>query len=280
MKVFIIVNLFFFQYQFLFGQQRNNVLDSVEIECYYDLNFKESTLDSNYNSAVFILLIGKNHVSKFTEHSKEIRDAALDTFGIITKEQGMQGGLNFLASLPKSKFNYSIFKSNGILEFNDRLFGVNYTYQEKIEDVMKWKLHSDKKIIANYRCQKATVGYAGREYEAWFTMDIPISEGPYKFTGLPGLIVELYDLKKDYHFKLTYFKKSTLQKPITKPILSEAQVTHQKYLKIRDKAFKNIRISIQNSSVGASVTEDVLMRYEKKMARKDNPMEIYNEKAN
>ncbi|MBB6461751.1 GLPGLI family protein [Flammeovirga kamogawensis] len=280
MRAFVIISLFLLQTQLLFSQQRKIVLDSAEIECYYDLNFKESTLDSNYKESVFVLLIGKNQISKFTEHANEIRDSALDTFGIITKEQGMQGALNFLASLPRSKFKYSIFKSNGDLEFNDRLFGVNYIYHEKVENAMQWELHSDKKIIANYRCQKATVNYAGRDYEAWFTMDVPISEGPYKFTGLPGLVIEVYDTNRDYHFMLTYLQKYEHYKPITKPRISASEVTHQKFLKIRDKAFKNIRISIQNSPVGASITEDVLMRYEKKMARKDNPMEIYNEKAN
>ena len=43
---------------------------------------------------------------------------------------------------------------------------------------------------------------------AWFTSEIPISEGPWKFHGLPGLIVKLHDTKRHYEFELVSFKKN------------------------------------------------------------------------
>ncbi|MEG1650143.1 MAG: GLPGLI family protein, partial [Rikenellaceae bacterium] len=55
----------------------------------------------------------------------------------------------------------------------------------------------------------------GREYEAWFTTEIPISEGPWKFYGLPGLIAKLHDKQKHYSFELIGFQK------ITEPILTK-----------------------------------------------------------
>ena len=58
-----------------------------------------------------------------------------------------------------------------------------------------------------YTCIKATTTWAGRNYTAWFTKEIPISDGPYKFNLLPGLIVELYDDNKHYHFELLGFEK-------------------------------------------------------------------------
>jgi GLPGLI family protein len=50
------------------------------------------------------------------------------------------------------------------------------------------------------------VTYAGRDYKAWFTNEIPVSDGPYKFYGLPGLIVEIEDSKKQYTFELVSYK--------------------------------------------------------------------------
>lgn len=56
-----------------------------------------------------------------------------------------------------------------------------------------WKIHSETKKIDKFSCQKATVSFRGRNYTAWFTEEIPVSFGPWKFQGLPGLILEVYE---------------------------------------------------------------------------------------
>ncbi len=50
--------------------------------------------------------------------------------------------------------------------------------------------------------------YKGREWEAWFTQDIPVQEGPYIFNGLPGLIVEMKDTGNSYEFFFSGLKKT------------------------------------------------------------------------
>lgn len=56
-----------------------------------------------------------------------------------------------------------------------------------------WKLHKETKKIGDFNCQKATIKFRGRNYTAWFTNEIPIRYGPWKFQGLSGLILEVYD---------------------------------------------------------------------------------------
>ncbi len=50
---------------------------------------------------------------------------------------------------------------------------------------------------------KATTEYGGRIWEAWFAPDIPLNEGPYKFAGLPGLIVHVNDSQNHHRFTVT-----------------------------------------------------------------------------
>lgn len=88
-----------------------------------------------------------------------------------------------------------------------------YQYVEPIP-VLKWKISSKKKNIMGYKCQSATVKFRGREYEAWFTSDIPLNFGPWKFQGLPGLILEVMDTKNEYHFIANGIKKITEKKDI------------------------------------------------------------------
>lgn len=91
---------------------------------------------------------------------------------------------------------------------------------------LKWKLESETKKIGNYKCHKATVLIPVseeqlKEFEkskklqtkskttfieimepkertitAWYTQEIPVSQGPDEYWGLPGLILEVNDGKK------------------------------------------------------------------------------------
>ncbi|MBO9563782.1 MAG: GLPGLI family protein [Niastella sp.] len=63
-----------------------------------------------------------------------------------------------------------------------------------------WKILSDKKTIGQYTCQKATGDYGGRKWEVWFAPDLAYQDGPWKLTGLPGLILEAQDSKREVSF--------------------------------------------------------------------------------
>ena len=75
------------------------------------------------------------------------------------------------------------------------------------KDKMDWKLENETKQSAQYTLQKATTNFGGRHWTAWFCKDLNISEGPYKFRGLPGLIFELSDSKDNFNFKLVKSSK-------------------------------------------------------------------------
>nr|WP_264554494.1 GLPGLI family protein [Flavobacterium sp. N1861] len=76
-----------------------------------------------------------------------------------------------------------------------------------------WKLEKGQKEIGSYTCNKATTTYKGRTYTAWYTLEIPLSYGPWKFNGLPGLILEAYDTE----YKIYYFFKN-IEYPLKKEI--------------------------------------------------------------
>jgi GLPGLI family protein len=66
-------------------------------------------------------------------------------------------------------------------------------YKIKEDQKPEWKIQPDKQKIGEYTAQKATTNYGGREWTAWFASDLPFQDGPYKFYGLPGLIVKIED---------------------------------------------------------------------------------------
>jgi len=95
-----------------------------------------------------------------------------------------------------------------------RLTKYNFRYKEDYPIEFNWQLHNEKKKILNYNCQKATCSFRGRNYIAWFTPEIPLKEGPYKFGGLPGLILQISDTKNEYIFTCIGIRKPKNVLPI------------------------------------------------------------------
>lgn len=86
--------------------------------------------------------------------------------------------------------------------FKTDVVGFKQYYLTDTLQKMEWLITSDHRKIANYNCTKALTTFRGRKYEAWYTDDIPINIGPWKFDGLPGVIVKVNDLEKIFNFEL------------------------------------------------------------------------------
>ena len=72
----------------------------------------------------------------------------------------------------------------------------------------KWEVTSETKQILGFNAYKAIGNYRGRTYDVWFTPDIPINNGPWKFDNLPGLIIKVEDEAKEVYFDLVKIQPS------------------------------------------------------------------------
>jgi GLPGLI family protein len=91
----------------------------------------------------------------------------------------------------RDDYGQQYFKDNATQTFKVREFIERkpFVTEEPIPNI-KWEILPNGKKIGRYNCQKAQATFRGREYEVWYTMDIPISVGPWKLQGLPGAILE------------------------------------------------------------------------------------------
>ncbi|WP_312767380.1 GLPGLI family protein [Epilithonimonas sp.] len=107
----------------------------------------------------------------------------------------------------RSNLQFTIEKdlTNQSLIYKSRIGRDNYSYSET--PVFEWKILPETVKIGDYQTQKAETKFGGRTWYAWFTQEIPFQDGPYKFSGLPGLIVKIQDKKGDYSFDLMQTKK-------------------------------------------------------------------------
>ena len=88
-----------------------------------------------------------------------------------------------------------------------------YTYEEPMT-MPEWILHEDTMTVLGYVCKRATTHYRGRDWEVYYTSDIPLSRGPWKLWGLPGLITRATDADHYFLFEMETFKRLINPVPI------------------------------------------------------------------
>lgn len=210
---------------------------TTEYEIRYELDYKYYVEETDRRQESMYLYTG-NEASVFMNHNtakkKEIQERM--------QEMLRSGNINMNeAGYVDSKFDIKFYKDyleNKVWKVMD-IADQDYAYQEEAAP-LTWEISNETKTYEEYEVQKATTSFAGRDYIAWFTMEIPIADGPYVFSGLPGLIVELYDTEEHYKFSLLSVEK--LEEPrewnwtVKKNrLLSKKKVndTKEKYLKTK-----------------------------------------------
>lgn len=122
--------------------------------------------------------------------------------------------------LKSSKRNLWYTKNKSFVTYFE-LFVSNRAYRiYKIEDsipTMQWKLHNETQTIGNMLCYKATTNFRGREWTIWYNPKIPVSQGPWKFYNLPGLLVKATEDEGIFAYTLAEIKTN---QPFEMPDLS------------------------------------------------------------
>ncbi len=192
------------------------ILDKAKYRAYYTLEFSnDTTLVQNRTQAQTILFIGSKYNS-FMDYNAYRKDSVYDA--LVRKEAKSMEIMSEVMSFGKmAKFapyiliNYP--NKNNYTFLQSIVSSEKYKYEDK-NVKLNWNLDNEEKEIQGYRCKKATCDYRGRHYIAWYALDLPISSGPYVFSGLPGLILEISDSKQHYNFKINGFASVKKYDPI------------------------------------------------------------------
>jgi len=153
-----------------------------------------------------------------------------------------------LAEVPRSKlFNVVIIKGD-IFE----IFNTQIKYKTTLEYLpINWKIEN---ITSINNLKKATTTYLGRNWIALYDESIPINDGPFLFSGLPGLIIELQDDQGYFKWKLNsydldYDDKNFIKELIEYKYKSIVDLNSIEFKKIINESFLNPTISIQTAGI-------------------------------
>lgn len=231
----------------------------------YKLTYQVNNKDINSKRSENMLLLRNNKFSVFLSEGTFIDDS-------LSLRQ-RKNEISYDVKAPKTRFFYKILKDDNrdsITVYNE-IFMDNYKYKEG-KNKIRWKVTSDTSVINGLKCQKATTTFSGRFYEAWFTNEIPISDGPYKFSGLPGLIIKISDSKNHYVFELTKQSNVNRSYPNLKPI-KNLYLTKKSIFFKKQKEFKD-NIVTKMSQSGFTLDKKHEKRVKERQKRRNNPIEL------
>lgn len=136
---------------------------------------------------------------------------------------------------------YNIHINGSEVTFTSTIGVDQYNYKEELN--LDWQLKDGSMEILGYACKEATVDYAGRLWTAWYAPDLPFNAGPYKFKGLPGLILKVTDRTGDFDFeaKLMGSKKKA-------PLAYGFHSKSKQLIETTRKEFNNINASYESLS--------------------------------
>lgn len=244
------------------GAEPVDTLDQARLMVLYELTYKPDSTDlSRIGKEKMLLLIG-NKVSWFQSYNKYKVDNHLRKLA----EEGMLGqfwsdptAYNKLYQDNWVHFQFQVFKNfpQGKMTVIERaLFTGTFEYEEN-DPCMAWEYTEDTTTVSGFFTQKAVCRYGGRDWEAWFAPELPYNDGPYKFCGLPGLIIKVVDTRDHYRFELVSVEMLAEAAPILKKQDDNImRTTREKFFKINANARGNGAENVKDRIVSDGNSSD------------------------
>lgn len=248
----------------------NNVVGQNQV-FKYDLTYKPNPLKDSTISEKMILDIDDKSLSVFRTEFERKSDSLIEKTGF-----GLGGKPRFEDQfyIIKKRSDHEIRKS--IQTIYAEIFSI------KINEKLDWQILPEKDKIATFNVQKAKVNYGGRNWTAWFTTEIPIQDGPYVFSGLPGLIVKISDDKNDYNFSLSEIKNGSEKIHYRN---NGSELTWEQFKRLSENYYSDPFARMKSSGLpikvddgnGNAVTPDMKIQTDKtkkQIKENNNPIEI------
>lgn len=194
----------------------------AEIKVSYNYHKKSMLSDGTIveRDVPFILLANKNQ-SKFYCPGTEYKDSLLSTPSGRAKERAMfdAAAAAYAQNRDRSAMDGVVYHSRLYVTkdfaksvsttYDEAGMGECGYYEEPFSEI-DWVINEDStKTVLGYQCVMASTDYHGREWTVWFTPEIPLQDGPWKFCGLQGLVLEASEPSGQHRFSITGIESSS-----------------------------------------------------------------------
>ncbi|AEW20413.1 GLPGLI family protein [Tannerella forsythia] len=187
-------------------------LDDAVFRAVYTFSYKTRPDQTEYAKSDLMYLDMGKKASKFYSRNQEVRDSIRHAAMMknSSPEVAVEAARGYQRGTPHI---YYILQDIKKVRVTTEYVLYGYMYEEPLV-MPKWTILDDTMTFVGYSCRRATTRYLGREWEVYFTTDIPINKGPWKLWGLPGLIVRAEDKDRYFRYELNNFEKQSSSTPI------------------------------------------------------------------
>lgn len=229
----------------------------------YDFEYTKDSINSiTGKDILFLELKGKSSFcfSYYTYQTDSLRSSPngrtvwRELFTAAIRKDGVNA-----TSFPHKRSTFMITKinDNDTILVKDVIDDDIFQYETSKKE-FDWKITDSSKVIKGYESYQATCNYHGREWIVWFTPEIPFNDGPWLFSGLPGLIVEAHD--KDNLFSFILIGLSSNKHPKIDWTGRGKQTNREEFLRNKYKYLKNLN-SVLNAELGIDLSSGKDTRY-------------------
>ena len=203
-------------------------IDEAYLKCQYDYTYVVDTLSGKTAKDWLVLQIGKNMSKSYSYYSMQVDSIFASPDRDVMLRQQINAAIGSKTEWPHKRMKAYVYKNypQGKMTVTDGLLMQDYIYEDTLY-AQNWVIQDSSKLILGHECQKAVCQYRGHCWTAWFAMDIPITDGPWKLCGLPGLIMEATSEDNSHAFKLLGLEKVS-KEPI---VFSKTYVGNNKFEK-------------------------------------------------
>ena len=203
-------------------------IDEAYLKCQYDYTYVVDTLYGKTAKDWLVLQIGKNMSKCYSYYSMQVDSIFASPDRDVILRQQINAAIGSKTEWPHKRMKAYVYKNypQGKMTVTDGLLMQDYIYEDTL-CAQNWVIQDSSKLILGHECQKAVCHYRGHCWTAWFAMDIPITDGPWKLCGLPGLIMEATSEDNSHAFKLLGLERVS-KEPI---VFSKTYVGNNKFEK-------------------------------------------------
>lgn len=210
----------------------SEVLDTTRFVVSYRMLYQQRPESEHPKEDLLLLEVGRN-VTRFYSYKTWQTDSLVR---VTPPEQVLANLGSFHSGVRDELFRD---QAAGSLTHTDQI-GMDYLLYTEPLPAIDWELEEDERTILGYACRRARCTFRGRNYEAWYAPEIAVSVGPWKFGGLPGLILAIKDDAGVLDLEATGVEQR----------VGPIRMTDRNYMKTNRKKYNELKRKVMTDPIG------------------------------